>query len=187
VGESGLFCDWTRPVIQPFGGISPRIHPEAYIAGGVLILGDVWLGRDSNVWFGSILRGDVHYIRIGERTNIQDCCILHVSRGKWPLNMGDDITVGHRVTLHGCTVHSRCLIGMGAVVLDGCEIGEGAVVGAGSVVAPGTVVPPRVLVMGVPAKVRRRVTDEEWEENTRIAGRYVEYARQYAREFGKGE
>jgi gamma-carbonic anhydrase len=178
--------DWSEPVIRPYNGIFPKIHPEAYVAGGVLVIGDVEIGRESSVWFGSIVRGDVHYIRIGERTNIQDGCILHVTRGKWPLTMGDDITVGHRVTLHGCTVRSRCLIGMGAIVLDGSEVGEGAIVGAGSVVAPGTVIPARTLAMGVPARVKRQVTEKEWEESVRLAQRYVEHAREYARDSGKG-
>jgi len=173
---------WPLPVIQPWQGIMPRIHPTAFVAGGVLLVGDVEIGRDSSVWFGSIVRGDVHAIRIGEETNIQDGCILHVTRGKWPLTLGDQITVGHRVTLHGCTVHSRCLIGMGAVVLDGSDIGEGAIIGAGSVVTEGSVVPPRTMAVGVPARVRRKITDEEWEEGAIRAAHYVEYARQYARE-----
>ena len=179
---------WSLPVIQPYRGISPRIHPSAFVAGGVLVVGDVEIGRESSVWFGSIVRGDVHFIRIGEGTNIQDGCLLHVTRGRWPLTLGDQITVGHRVTLHGCTVRSRCLIGMGAIVLDGSEIGEGAMVGAGSVVTEGTVIPPRTLALGVPARVKREITPEEWEASVIRAARYVEYARQCARENrGEGE
>ena len=176
--------DWRVPVIRPYKGILPKIHPEAYVAGGVLVIGDVEIGRESSIWFGSIVRGDVHYIRIGERTNIQDGCILHVTRGKWPLSLGDEVTVGHRVTLHGCTVRSRCMIGMGAIVLDGSEVGEGAIVGAGSLVAPGTVIPARTLAMGVPAKVKRQITEAEWDESAWLARRYVEHAREYAREYG---
>lgn len=168
-----------KPLIESYKGVSPHIHPTAFIAGGVRVVGDVKIGMDSSVWFGSIIRGDVHSIRIGERTNIQDGCILHVTKGKWPLNLGDEITVGHRVTLHGCTVHSRCLIGMGALVLDGSEIGEGAIIGAGSVVTEGTKIPPRTLALGTPARVRRDITEEELENTIRLAGRYVQYAIEY--------
>ncbi len=170
------------PIIRPYKGISPRIHPSVFIAPGAHIIGDVEVGQESSVWFGSLVRGDVHSIRIGVRTNIQDGCILHVTRGKWPLFIGDEITVGHRVTLHGCTVSSRCLIGMGALVLDGCEIGEGSIIGAGSVVAEGTVVPPRTLVLGVPAKVKRDVTETEWENILSLANNYVQYAKEYREE-----
>ncbi len=171
-----------KPTIRPYKGLSPRIHPTAFIASGVLVVGDVEIGRESSVWFHSIVRGDVHSIRIGERTNIQDSCILHVTKGKWPLFMGDEITVGHRVTLHGCTVQARCLIGMGAIILDGSEIGEGAIVGAGSVVTEGTRIPPRTLALGTPAKVKRDVTEEEWRNTLRLAERYVKYAREYSQD-----
>ena len=170
------------PIVRPYKGISPRIHPSVFIAPGALIIGDVEIGQESSIWFGSLVRGDVHSIRIGERTNIQDSCILHVTRGKWPLFIGDEVTAGHRVTLHGCTVGSRCLIGMGALILDGCEIGEGSIVGAGSVVAEGTVVPPRTLALGVPAKVKRDVNESEWENILSLADNYVQYAKKYREE-----
>ena len=168
-----------EPLIRAYKGISPSIHPTAFIAGGVRVVGDVQIGRDSSIWFGSIVRGDVHSIRIGERTNIQDGSILHVTKGKWALNVEDEITVGHRVTLHGCTVRSRCLIGMGAIVLDGSEIGEGAIIGAGSVVTEGTKIPPRTLALGTPARVRRNTTEDEWENAARMAKRYIHYAKEY--------
>jgi len=120
-----------QPDIRPYKGKRPQIAASAYIDPAAVIIGDVVIGEDSSVWPCTVIRGDVHYIRIGARTNIQDGSICHVMRGEWPLILGDDVTVGHSVTLHGCTIESRCLIGMGAVILNGVTIGAGSIVAAG--------------------------------------------------------
>ncbi len=136
-------------------------------------MGDVVIGRESSVWFNVVIRGDVNFIRIGDRTNIQDGTVIHVSRETHPTILGDEVTVGHNVTLHGCTVGARCLVGIGAVILDGAELGEESMVAAGSVVSPGTIVPPRSLVMGAPARVKRTLTDAEVQGLKRSAENYV--------------
>jgi carbonic anhydrase/acetyltransferase-like protein (isoleucine patch superfamily) len=147
-----------------------------------VVVGDVEIGADSSLWFGTVVRGDVNFIRIGARTNVQDHSVLHVTGGTHPTVVGDEVTVGHRVTLHGCTVGDRALVGIGAIVLDGATVGEESMVGAGSLVAPGFAVPPRTLVLGAPARVRRPLTAEEIEHLARSAERYVENARRYAAE-----
>ena len=148
-------------LIRPYGGKAPRLHGTAFVAETAVVIGDVELGEDSSVWFGSVLRGDIHSIRIGARTNIQDQSVVHVTGGTHPTCVGDDVTVGHRVTLHGCTIQDRCLIGMGSIVLDGAVIGEDSLVGAGSLVPPGMIVPPRKLALGAPARVKRDLTAAE--------------------------
>lgn len=148
-------------MITPFNGIEPRIHPTAFITDDAIVIGDVEIGEDSSVWFGSIVRGDVNFIRIGARTNIQDGTIIHVSSKTHSTTLEDEITVGHRVTLHGCYVESGCLIGIGSILLDGVRVGRNSLVAAGSLLTPGTVIPPRSLVIGSPAKVKRHLTDDE--------------------------
>ncbi len=165
--------------IIPYKGTHPRLHPSVFVADGAVVIGDVEIGQDSSIWFGSVVRGDVHSIRIGERTNIQDCCILHVTEDQWPLFVGDEVTAGHRVTLHGCTIKSGCLIGMGAIVLDGSEIGEGAIIGAGSVVPAGTVIPPGKLALGVPARVRRDVSESERDNAIQLVNKYAQHAKEF--------
>jgi carbonic anhydrase/acetyltransferase-like protein (isoleucine patch superfamily) len=167
--------------VRPYGGKAPRIDPTAFVVEGSTVLGDVEIGPGSSVWFGAVVRGDVHAIRIGARTNVQDLTVVHVTGGTHPTVIGEDVTVGHRVVLHGCTVHDRCLIGIGSVVLDGAEIGPEAMVGAGALVPPGMRVPPRTLVMGTPAKVKRTLTDDEVSHLRASAARYVEYAARYRR------
>ena len=125
------------------------------------VIGDVSIGPDSSVWFGCVLRGDVHYITIGARTNVQDLSVIHVNHGANPTVLEDEVTVGHRVILHGCRVKSGALVGMGATLLDDVVVEEQALVAAGSVVSPGTVIPARKLARGVPARVVRDLTDEE--------------------------
>ncbi|HMT06979.1 MAG TPA: gamma carbonic anhydrase family protein [Pyrinomonadaceae bacterium] len=149
------------PTIMDFKGTSPTIHESVYLADDVFVIGDVEIGEDANVWFGSVLRGDVSYIRIGARTNIQDMTMIHVSSTFGPTIIEDEVTVGHRVTLHGCHVERQCLIGMGAIVMDEARIGEQSIIGAGALVSPGTVIPPRVLAIGSPARVKRALTAEE--------------------------
>jgi carbonic anhydrase/acetyltransferase-like protein (isoleucine patch superfamily) len=151
-------------MIKPFRTTAPRIHETAFIAENAVVIGDVEIGAQASVWYGSILRGDVNFIRIGARTNIQDACVLHVSRATHSTVLEEEITVGHRVTLHGCHVERGCLIGIGAIVLDGARIGRNSLVAAGSLITPGTEIPARSLVMGAPARVKRPLTDEEVEK-----------------------
>ena len=137
-----------------------KIHPTAWIAPGAVLRGDVTIGEQVNVWYNAVLRGDQESITIGKASNVQDCCILHGDAGE-NVVVGEYVTVGHGAILHGCTVEDRCLIGMNAVVLDKAVIGEGSIVGAGAVVGSGTVIPPRSLVVGIPGKVKRTLTDED--------------------------
>jgi carbonic anhydrase/acetyltransferase-like protein (isoleucine patch superfamily) len=160
--------------------LRPRIDPSAWIAPGAVVVGDVTLGPEVSVWYGAVLRGDVERISIGARTNFQDQCTVHVTRGRFPTLVGDDVTVGHRAVIHGCTVGDGALIGIGAIVLEGATIGEGALVGAGAVVTPGTVVAPGALVMGVPARVVRDLTESERHEQVERARQYVDTARRHA-------
>lgn len=145
------------------------------------MVGDVEIGADCSVWYGVVIRGDVHAIRIGPRTNIQDQSVLHVTQGRYALNLGAEVTIGHRAVVHGCHVGDGALIGIGAVVLDGADVGEGALVGAGAIVTPGTVVPPRTLTLGTPARVIRDLDAEEQRLQRERALTYVETARNHAR------
>ena len=132
-----------QPDIRPYRGKHPQIAASAYIDPAAVIIGDVVIGEDSSVWPCTVIRGDVHHIRIGARTNIQDGCVLHVMRDEHPLVLGDDITIGHAVTLHGCTIESRCLVGMGAVILNGVHVGAGSIVAAGTLLLEGAKIPAR--------------------------------------------
>ena len=169
------FKDWT-----------PTLKKNAWVAEGSSVIGRVSMGEDSAVWFGCVVRGDVHFITIGDRTNIQDLSMIHVTHHKKddmsdgnPTHIGNDVTVGHRVMLHGCTVEDACLIGMSATILDGAVIGKESIVGAGSLVTKNKVFPPRSLIMGSPAKVVRSLSDEEVEELYASAARYVKFKNQY--------
>src|ERR671925_1702709 len=148
-------------MLRPFRSVLPTVHPSAFIDTSAQVIGDVHIGAESSVWMNVVIRGDVHYIRIGARTNIQDGTIVHVMRNTHPTVIGDDVTIGHGAVVHGCTIEDRCLIGMGAILLNGCRIGTGSIVAAGSVLPEGMVVPPGSMVMGSPAKVRRALTPEE--------------------------
>ncbi len=169
-------------MITTYKGVSPQIAESAFIAPGAQIIGDVHIGEHSSVWFNCVLRGDCYYIRIGEHTNIQDATIIHVTNGRFATIIGDRVTVGHSVALHGCTVKDRSLIGIGAIVLDDVTIGEESFIAAGSLVTPGTVIPPRSMVMGSPARVRREVTDEEVARIDQHWQHYIEYKNQYIAE-----
>ncbi|BDG07265.1 gamma carbonic anhydrase family protein [Anaeromyxobacter paludicola] len=168
--------------IHPFKGISPRLHPSVFAVDDALVIGDVEVGEQSSLWFGAVVRGDVNYIRIGARTNVQDQTVIHVTNGTHPTVVGDDVTLGHRVTLHGCTIQSRCLVGIGAVVMDGAVVSEDSMVGAGSLVPPSMVVPSGTLVLGSPARVKRELTREEIAFFRKSAQNYVAYAEQYRKE-----
>ena len=166
-------------MLKTFENKSPRIHETAFVAEDATVIGDVEIGADSSVWFGSIVRGDVNYIRIGERTNIQDACVIHVNSEDHPTILEHEITVGHRVTLHGCYVETGSLIGIGSIILDGARIGRNSLVAAGSLVTPGTVIPAGSLVMGAPARVKRPLTEDELEGLVRSWRNYVELSRRY--------
>lgn len=169
-----------QALILPYNGQYPAIHLSAVILPGSVIVGDVVIGEEASVWFNCVVRGDVHSIRIGFRTNIQDLSMLHVTNGKFSLEIGDDVTIGHRAIVHGCTVRSHVLIGMGAVLLDGCVIESRSIVAAGAVVREGQHIPSGVLVAGVPARIVRALTEQEQESIAQTAAHYVEYARQYS-------
>jgi carbonic anhydrase/acetyltransferase-like protein (isoleucine patch superfamily) len=167
--------------IRAYRGKAPRIDATAFVAEGAVVVGDVEIGPGASLWFGSVVRGDVHAIRIGARSNIQDLTVIHVTGGTHPTVVGEEVTVGHRVVLHGCTIHDRSLIGIGSIVLDGAEVGPEAMVGAGALVPPGMKVPPRTLVLGTPARVARSLTDAELEHLGASARHYLEYADAYRR------
>jgi carbonic anhydrase/acetyltransferase-like protein (isoleucine patch superfamily) len=165
-------------MIRPYKGIRPALGPRAWVDPSAQVIGAVELGADASVWMGSVVRGDVNRIRIGDRANVQDNCVLHVT-ARHPTTLAEDVTVGHSVTLHGCTIGRRCLLGIGAIVLDGAVVGEESIVAAGALVPQGMEVPPGSVVMGAPARVRRAVTDEEREGLRRYAERYVGYKDDY--------
>jgi carbonic anhydrase/acetyltransferase-like protein (isoleucine patch superfamily) len=171
-----------QPDIRPYRGKHPEIAASAYVDPASVIIGDVVIGRDSSVWPLCVIRGDVNCIRIGERTNIQDGSILHVMKDEYPLVLGDEITVGHSVTLHGCTIMNRCLIGMRATILNGVVIGEGCIIAAGTLLTERTTIPPRSLVMGTPGKVKRALTAIDQSTIDMYARRYVEYKNIYREE-----
>ncbi len=171
-------------MIASFKDRHPKIHQTAFIAPDVSIIGDVTIGRNASVWFGSIIRGDVNHVRIGDRTNIQDATVIHVSSKDHPTVLENDITVGHRATLHGCFIETGCLIGIGAVLLDGVRVGRNSLVGAGSLLTPGTVIPPGSLVLGSPARVRRPLTDEEIRGIENNVAAYVELSSIYLKAAG---
>jgi gamma-carbonic anhydrase len=166
-------------MIRPFKDTAPTIHETAFIADGAIVIGDVEIGENASIWYGSILRGDVNYIRIGSRTNLQDGTIVHVTSKDHPTILENDITVGHRVTLHGCYVETGCLIGIGSILLDGVRIGKNSLIAAGSLVTPGTVIPPGSLVMGSPAKVKRPLARTEIEGIRQNIESYVELSAAY--------
>jgi carbonic anhydrase/acetyltransferase-like protein (isoleucine patch superfamily) len=147
--------------ILAYQGRWPRIDPSAWIAPGATVVGDVTIGRDSSVWYGCVLRGDVHAIRVGARTNLQDLSVLHVTKDRFPCEVGDEVTIGHRAVVHGCRVGDGALVGIGAIVLDGAEIGALAWVAAGALVAPGAAIAPRMLAVGSPAKAARELREDE--------------------------
>jgi carbonic anhydrase/acetyltransferase-like protein (isoleucine patch superfamily) len=157
----------------------PRVHPTAYIDSSAQVIGDVEIGEESSVWMAVVIRGDVNRIRIGQRSNVQDGTVVHVMKDTHATTIGDDVTIGHAAVIHGCTVEDRCLIGMGAILLNGARIGEGSIVAAGTLVVEGMVVPPRSLVMGSPGKVKRALTDAEVAGIQTYADRYVAYRLDY--------
>ena len=169
-------------MVRSYRGRVPQIAPTAYVDPAAVVIGDVAIGEHSSIWPCAVVRGDVHWIRIGARTNVQDGSVLHVMKDEYPLSLGDGVTVGHGVILHGCTIESRVLIGMGAVILNDAKIGAGSIIAAGTLVTEGTVVPPGSLFMGHPGKFRRHLTARDQETIDGYAARYVEYAESYKSE-----
>lgn len=170
--------------IRPYRGRWPRIDPSAWIAPGATVVGDVEIGRDSSIWYGCVLRGDVHAIRVGARTNVQDLSVLHVTQDRFPCEVGDEVTIGHRAVVHGCRIGPGALVGIGAVVLDGAELGAEAWLAAGALLAPGVAIAPRTLAIGTPAKAARLLRDEELAEQRE---RTLEYVRTAAQHRASGE
>ena len=162
-------------MLRRYRSISPTVHPSAFVDTSAQVIGDVHIGAESSVWMNVVVRGDVNYIRIGARTNIQDLTMVHVMRETHPTMIGNDVTVGHNAIVHGATIEDRCLIGMGAILLNGCRIGTGSIVAAGTLVPEGMVVPPGSMVMGLPGKVRRPLTPDEDASIKWYADNYVRY------------
>jgi len=179
MGRTGLDLR-AGAILRSYGELAPRLHESVWVAPGAVVVGDVEIGADSSVFFGAVLRGDVERIAIGARTNIQDQATIHVSAGRFPALLADEITVGHRAVVHACEIREGALIGIGAVVLDGAVVGEDALVAAGAVVTPGVIVAPRTLVAGLPAKPIRLLTPQEIDGQRRQTLRYVETARTHA-------
>jgi len=177
--ESSEICGRNIGVIITYQGITPKIDPSVFIAEGAKIIGDVEIGKECSVWFNTVVRGDVHYIRIGERTNVQDNCVLHVSHRTHPLVVGSDVTVGHGSVLHGAKIGNSCLIGLGANILDGAEVGDFSFVAAGSLVLEGFHVPTGTLIAGIPARVKRDLTEAERMMLVQSARNYVDYMKTY--------
>jgi len=174
-------------MLRAYQGISPRIHESCYIDESAQIIGDVEIGENSSVWMNAVIRGDVYAIRIGKNCSVQDCSVLHGMRHKYGVTLGDWITVGHSVTLHGCTIGDRCLIGMGSVILNNAKIGEGSIIAAGTVIPENTVVEPFSLWAGVPGKFRKKTDDEKTQQMILMyAKNYLDYTEIYKREFPQG-
>ncbi len=166
-------------MLRAYRGITPTVHETAYIDDSAQVIGDVVIGEASSVWMLVVIRGDVHCIRIGNRTNVQDGTVIHVMRDTHPTLIGDDVTIGHGAIVHGCTIQDRCLIGMGAILLNGASVGHDSIVAAGTLLVEGAEIPPRSLVMGSPGKVRRTLSDEEVASIQDYANRYVGYRLDY--------
>jgi len=165
-------------MIMDFMGISPKIDKDAFVAPSADIIGKVEIGKDSSIWFNVVIRGDVGYARIGESTSIQDLSMLHMTKD-YHLKIGNNVTVGHSVTLHGCEIGDNCLIGMGATILDNAKVGKNCIIGAGAVILENAIFPDNSLVAGLPAKVKRKVSEEEADGLVKHALKYVKYSKEY--------
>jgi carbonic anhydrase/acetyltransferase-like protein (isoleucine patch superfamily) len=166
-------------MLRPYKGRLPSVHESAFVDQSAQVIGDVAIGAESSVWMNVVMRGDVHWIRVGQRSNIQDGTVVHVMNGVHPTTIGDDVTIGHGAIVHGCTLRDRILVGMGAILLNGVEVGEDSIVAAGTLLPEGARIPPRSLVMGAPGKVRRELTDADVASIREYAERYVQYRLDY--------
>jgi carbonic anhydrase/acetyltransferase-like protein (isoleucine patch superfamily) len=169
-------------MIRSYKGISPTVPPSCYVDESAQVIGDMVLGENASVWMNAVLRGDVHSIRVGEHSNVQDCSVLHGMKEKYGVFIGEYVTIGHSVTLHGCIVEDRCLIGMGAIILNGARIGAGSIIAAGTLIPEQTVVEPGSLWMGSPGKFRRKLEEIDRESILRYANNYLGYKESYLRE-----
>jgi gamma-carbonic anhydrase len=165
--------------ILAYRDILPQLAPDVFVAPGAWVIGDVVIGERSSIWFNTVVRGDVHFIRIGSETSVQDNSTLHVTPSKFPLHIGNRVVIGHKATIHGCTVEDECLIGMGSIILDGAKIGRGSIIAAGSLIPPGCEIPPESLVMGSPAQIKRKTGDADHEMIRKSWSHYVELAAEY--------
>jgi carbonic anhydrase/acetyltransferase-like protein (isoleucine patch superfamily) len=166
-------------MIKKFRGKTPIIPKSCYISESVDIIGDVTLGQEINIWFGTVIRGDMNYVKIGNRTNIQDNSTVHVTTNIAPTIIGSGVTIGHNAIIHGCTIGDNCLIGMGSIIMDEAIIGEGSLIGAGAVVTPNMIIPPKSLVVGLPAKIVRLVNEAETKEILDRSQHYIDFANEY--------
>jgi carbonic anhydrase/acetyltransferase-like protein (isoleucine patch superfamily) len=166
-------------MIRPYQGKLPVIPASCYVDASAQVIGDVALGEHSSIWMNAVIRGDVHSIRIGSNSNVQDCSVLHGMRHRYPVIVGDWVTIGHNATVHGCVVEDACLIGMGVVILNNARIGEGSIIAAGAVIPENTIVPPRTLWAGVPGKQRRELKDADREMILHYAKNYLDYTEIY--------
>lgn len=169
-------------MIRKYQGFNPVIPESCYVDISAQVIGDVVLGEQASIWMNAVVRGDVNSIRIGARSNVQDCAVLHGMRYVYPVILGEMVTVGHNATVHGCVVEDACLIGMGAVILNNARIGEGSIIAAGAVIPEHTVIPPRSLVTGIPGKIRRQLGDEDRESILKYARNYMDYVEIYLKE-----
>ena len=166
-------------MIKEFQNSLPQLGRKVYISENAAVIGNVILGDEVNIWFGSVLRGDMHYIKIGNRSNVQDNAVVHVTTGVSPTNIGSSVTIGHGAIIHGCTIEDDCMIGMGAIIMDDAVIGSGSLVGAGALVPPNMKVPPKSLVVGMPGKVVREIKNEEHKMILDRPQEYIELAAIY--------
>ncbi|MGC2636476.1 MAG: gamma carbonic anhydrase family protein [Acidobacteriaceae bacterium] len=169
-------------MIRPYQGKTPVIPASCYVDQSAQVIGDVEMGEHASVWMNAVVRGDVHSIRIGAHSNVQDCAVLHGMRYKYPVIVGEWVTIGHNATMHGCVIEDVCLIGIGSTILNNARIGEGSIIAAGAVIPEGMVVPPRSLVAGVPGKVRRDLTSDDREDILMYARNYLDYVKIYLAE-----
>ena len=173
-------------MILSYMGKSPKLHETAFVAEGAHVIGDVTVGKDASIWFNTVVRGDVNFIKIGERTNIQDNSVVHVTYERFPTVIASNVTIGHAAVIHGCTIEDFCLIGMGAILLDNCLIGDHSIVAAGALVREGFHVPPGSLVAGVPARIVKQLNDDEMTRLRDSAQHYVDYVANYRRQGQQG-
>ena len=166
-------------VLRPYRGTLPRVHPTAFIDVSAQVIGDVDIGEESGVWMCAVVRADVHSIRIGRRSNVQDGAVVHAMTGTHPTTIGDNVTIGHAAVIHGCTIENQCLIGIGAILLNGSHVGAGSIVAAGTLLTENMRVPPKSLVVGSPGKVKRLLTQAEVAGIQQYADRYVGYRLEY--------
>ena len=171
-------------MLRPYQGKTPVVPSTCYVDASAQVIGDVELGEHASIWMNAVVRGDVNSIRIGARSNVQDCAVLHGMRHLYPVVLGEMVTIGHNATVHGCTLEDAVLVGIGAVILNNARIGEGSIIAAGALIPEHTIIPPNSLVAGVPGKIRRILGDADREMILTYARNYLDYTRTYLAELG---